>query len=431
MQPSSSLLIIARANVQALAFRNRFLYMTQSCEASFDTIPPASEPTRPVAHWGAVFAMSLCAFIMVATEFLPVSLLTLMANDLGVSEGAIGQGISISGLFALLTALSISSLAGTLNRRALLLGLTGVMVLSILIVGFASSYIIYMLGRILVGIALGGFWSLSAAAAVRLVPINKVPKALAILNAGNALAMVIAAPMGSYLGSIVGWQGAFLCLAPLATLAFAWQWMTLPSMDAELRKKKLIDIFKHLKQFRILLGFIAASLFFAGQFSLFTYIRPYLETATGVDTVTLSSILLLLGVAGFIGTTIINRFVQASLYLTLGIMSAILAFIAVMLIKFGDSLTAVVVLLGFWGLIATAAPVGWWAWVARSMAHDSEAGGGLMVAFVQLAIGLGSTVGGIMFDYYGYQISFGMSAALLLAAALSVMVLRALESGKY
>lgn len=402
--------------------------MTQSCETSFDTIP--QEPAKPVARWGAVFAMSLCAFVMVAAEFLPVSLLTLMANDLGVSEGAVGQGISISGLFALLTALSISPLAGSLNRRALLLGLAGVMVLSTLMVGFASSYILYMLGRILVGIALGGFWSLSAAAAVRLVPINKVPKALAIFNAGNALAMVIAAPMGSYLGAVVGWRGAFLCLAPLAALAFVWQWLALPSMAAKQRKKKLVDIFKHLKQFRILLGFIAVSLLFAGQFSLFTYIRPYLEMATGVDSVTLSSILLLLGVAGFIGTTIINRFLQASLHLTLCIMPAILAFIAIMLIEFGGNLPAVVVLLGFWGLIATAAPVGWWAWVTRSMAQDAEAGGGLMVAFVQLAIGLGATVGGIMFDHYGYQISFGLSAALLLAAALSVLVLRALESGK-
>lgn len=402
--------------------------MTQSCEASFDTVP--REPAKSVARWGAVFAMSLCAFIMVASEFLPVSLLTLMAHDLGVSEGAIGQGISISGLFALLTALFISSLAGTLNRRVLLLGLTGVMMLSTLMVGFASSYIIYMLGRILVGVALGGFWSLSAAAAVRLVPINKVPKALAIFNAGNALAMVIAAPMGSYLGAIVGWRGAFLCLAPLAMLAFLWQWMALPSMATEQKKKKLVDIFKHLKQFRILLGFIAVSLFFAGQFSLFTYIRPYLETATGVDNATLSSILLLMGVTGFIGTTIINRSLKASLHLTLCIMPAILALIALMLIEFGSNLTAVVALLGFWGLIATAAPVGWWAWVTRSMAQDSEAGGGLMVAFVQLAIGLGSTVGGIMFDHYGYQISFSLSAVLLLAAALSVLVLHALESGK-
>ena len=81
----------------------------------------------------------------------------------------------------------------------------------------------------LVGVALGGFWSLSAAAAVRLVPGPQVPKALAIFNAGNALAMVLAAPLGSYLGSVIGWRGAFLCVAPIAALALLWQLLSLPS----------------------------------------------------------------------------------------------------------------------------------------------------------------------------------------------------------
>ncbi|KAA1173984.1 MFS transporter [Marinobacter salinexigens] len=398
--------------------------MNQSCETPSGAAISHQDQTAPTAQWSAVLAMSLCAFAMVASEFLPVSLLTLMAEDLHVSEGAIGQGISISGFFALITALTISSLAGNLDRRMLLLGLTGLMVVSALTVGFAHSYSVYMTGRILVGVALGGFWSLSAAAAVRLVPADQVAKALAIFNAGNALAMVIAAPLGSYLGSLIGWRGAFLFLVPVTLLAFAWQWISLPSMEGNQTQKKLADIFGHLKQLKILLGFIAASLFFAGQFSLFTYIRPYLETAAGIDAQTLSSILLLMGVAGFIGTTIINRFLKAGLYLTLSFMPAVLAAIAVLLIEFGGSLTTVIVLLGFWGFIATAAPVGWWAWVAEAMNHDPEAGGGLMVAFVQLAIGLGSTVGGIMFDHYGYELAFGVSALLLLATSLAVWGLR-------
>ena len=79
---------------------------------------------RSPSHWPGVFAMSLCAFALVASEFMPVSLLTPMASDLQVSEGMAGQGIAISGVFALLTSLSISTLAGALNRKTLLLGLT-------------------------------------------------------------------------------------------------------------------------------------------------------------------------------------------------------------------------------------------------------------------------------------------------------------------
>ncbi len=279
----------------------------------------------------------------------------------------------------------------------------------------------YMCGRILVGIALGGFWSLSASAAARLVPIEEVPKALAIFNAGNALAMVIAAPLGSYLGSIVGWRGAFLCLVPVTLLILAWQWFSLPAMTTDQQKRKLLDIFKHLRHHPVLLGYMAITFFFAGQFALFTYIRPFLESATGVSAEELSILLLLLGVCGFIGTTVINRFLQQRFLLTLAVMPLILAVTAVLLIALGEHFYAVTALICLWGFVATAAPVGWWAWVTRAMSHDSEAGGGLMVAFVQLAIGLGSTIGGLVFDLYGFQNAFGLSAALLTTSCLLVL----------
>jgi len=101
------------------------------------------------------------------------------------------------------------------------------------VVALAPNYLIYMLGRALIGVVIGGFWSLSAATAMRLVPVAKLPRALAIFNGGNALAMVIAAPLGAYLGSVMGWRGAFFCLVPLATVALVWQWISLPDMPAQ------------------------------------------------------------------------------------------------------------------------------------------------------------------------------------------------------
>lgn len=173
---------------------------------------PRSSSDTPLhnerAYWSGVFAMTLCVFTLIASEFMPVSLLTPISADLAVSEGLVGQGIAISGLFAVLTSLSISTLAGAANRKILLLGMTALMALSGAIIALAPSYFIYMAGRALIGIAIGGFWSLSAATAIRLVPQHRVPRALAIFNGGNALATVIAAPLGSYLGSVIGWRGA-------------------------------------------------------------------------------------------------------------------------------------------------------------------------------------------------------------------------------
>ena len=367
-------------------------------------------------HWGGVFAMTLCVFTLIASEFMPVSLLTPMAADLHVSEGAAGYGIAISGAFAVLTSLSISALARRMGRKTLLLSLTGLMAVSGAVVALAPNYFVYMVGRALIGVVIGGFWSMSAATAMRLVPAAQVPRALAVFNGGNAMATVIAAPLGSYLGSVFGWRGAFLCLIPVAAIALAWQWISLPAMTA-VRGNKSSNVFRLLKHRSVALGMAACGAFFMGQFALFTYVRPFLETAAHVNVSTLSLILLGIGVAGFIGTAMIGTFLKRGVYRALIVIPVLMAAIALVLIPFGAWVSAAAILLALWGLLATAAPVGWWSWIADTVPEDAEAGGGLMVAVVQLAIALGSTAGGMLFDSSGYPSTFMASAAVLLVGA--------------
>lgn len=385
------------------------------------SLTATAEGERP-AHWEGVFAMTLCIFALIASEFMPVSLLTPMAADLHVTKGMAGQGIAISGAFAVLTSLSISALAGSMNRKSLLLVLTMLMAVSGACVGMAPNYEIYMLGRALIGVVIGGFWSMSAATAMRLVPTDHVPRALAIFNSGNALATVVAAPLGSYLGAVIGWRGAFYCLVPVALIAAAWQWISLPSMRPEAKAVETGNVFKVLKSRSVALGMTACGAFFMGQFALFTYVRPFLETVTHVGASTLPLVLLVIGVAGFIGTVAIGSVLKHGLYKTLVAIPILMAVIALTLIPFGAWLTPVAMLLGLWGLTATAAPVGWWSWMAQTMPNDAEAGGGLMVAVVQLAIALGSTVGGVLFDHRGFESTFVASAVvLMIAAVLAVM----------
>lgn len=393
-------------------------------------VTDATLDNHETAHWGGVFAMSMCVFALIASEFMPVSLLTPIATDLDISEGSAGQGIAISGAFAVVTSLFISSLAGRMNRKALLLLLTGIMGLSGAVVALAPNYFTYMLGRALIGVVVGGFWSMSAATAMRLVPADQVPRALAVFNGGNALATVVAAPLGSYLGSIVGWRGAFLCLVPVALVALIWQWNSLPSMPSGNHKVRPLHVFTLLKHPVVPLGMLAVGAFFMGQFTLFTYLRPFLETVTQVDVSTLSLVLLVIGVMGFIGTLLISAVLRRGLYPALIGIPILMAVIALALTQFGHATGIVVLLLGAWGLIATAAPVGWWSWVPKTFPENAEAGGGLMVAVVQLSIAVGSTLGGVLFDASGYRSTFLASMALLLGAALlAFMTSRSQTSG--
>jgi DHA1 family purine ribonucleoside efflux pump-like MFS transporter len=104
------------------------------------------------------------------------------------------------------------------------------------------------------------------------------------------------------------------------------------------------------------------------------------------------------------------------------ILSSLLMLTALAVIAFGHSLAAMFMLLGIWGLLATSAPVGWWAWLSQTLPHDAEAGGGLMVALIQLAITLGASVGGFFFDGYGYKSTFLLSAIMFGGAALMAYV---------
>lgn len=379
-----------------------------------------SKPAQPAA-WGAVMAMSLAAFALVASEFMPVSLLTPLAAELRITEGRAGQSIAISGAFALVTSLLLGTVVGRLDRKVLLLGLTFLMIVSGTVAAFAPNYLLFMVGRALIGVAIGGFWSLSAATVMRLVPARDVPRALAILNGGNALATVIAAPAGSYLGAIIGWRGAFFCLVPVAAIALAWLMFSLPALRANASAASG-GIPRLLKRPAVVIGMAAVSLLFMGQFALFTYLRPFLESVTGVGATTLSLMLLVLGVAGFVGTTLIGAVLKDRLYPVLIAMPLVMAVVAAALVVFGHSAAAVTLLLAVWGLVGTSAPVGWWTWLAQTLPHDAEAGGGLMVAVIQLAIMLGATLGGLLFDACGYRATFQLSAGLLVAAAVLALL---------
>ncbi|MEZ1314449.1 MFS transporter [Pseudomonas fluorescens] len=384
---------------------------------------------HPRQSWGAVFAMSLAAFVLVASEFMPVSLLTPIAADLHVTEGQTGQGIAMSGLFALITSLLIASVAARVKRKPLLLSLTLLMIVSGTVAAFAPNYTTFMLGRALIGIAIGGFWSLSAATAMRLVAEDQVTRAMAIVNGGNALATVIAAPLGSFLGALIGWRGAFFCIVPVAILAGLWLLISLPTMKNTASAGNA-NALRLMKRVPVALGMVAVSVFFMGQFMLFTYLRPFLETVTHVSVSMLSLMLLVLGLAGLAGTFLIEAFLKVGLHRTLIVIPVLMAMIALALVSFGSSAITTTVLLGIWGLVATAAPVGWWTWLAKTLPDDAEAGGGLMVAIVQLAIASGATVGGLVFDFSGYRATFELSALLLgVAAVLACLSARAALRG--
>src|ERR1700709_1618436 len=122
-----------------------------NAHATYELEGDQDEAASRAGGWGAVLALTLCVATLIASEFMPVSLLTPIASDLHLTEGQAGQAIAVSGLFAVLTSLFIAGATARVDRRTLLLSLTVLMLLSGLVVAFAPNYATFMVGRALVG----------------------------------------------------------------------------------------------------------------------------------------------------------------------------------------------------------------------------------------------------------------------------------------
>ncbi|OBV38880.1 MFS transporter [Janthinobacterium psychrotolerans] len=372
--------------------------------------------------WSAVGAMTMCVALLIAAEFMPVSLLTPIARDLGATQGMAGQAIAVSGLFAVATSLLIPAVARRHDRRHVLIALTWTMLASLVLIAMAPDFTVLMLARALLGVTIGGFWALSTATVMRLVPGELLPKALGLMYTGNAVAAALAAPMGSYFGAIIGWRATFWTLVPLVLINLLWQAASLPSLpplppDAS---KATTSVLGLLKRRHVALAMAGAMLSFGGAFTSFTYFRPFLETYTQASVPQMSMLLLGLGVAGFAGTYGATLLLGRHLYPLLRWLPLALGLVTVLLLGVGHHLWVTAIALAAWGALNAAIPVAWSTWLTRGVRDAPESGGGLMVAAIQLSIMAGAALGGLLLDHFYITATLLGGAALLAMACLLV-----------
>lgn len=384
----------------------------------------ASFQTGP-AHWAAVFSLFMGVTSLIAAEFIPVSLLTLISADLSITEGMAGQTVTAVGIFAVFTSLLLSPLTQRTDRRMVLLTLSLLLILSNLLVGLAPNYPILLIGRGMLGICVGGFWSMASAVTLQLVPTKDVPRALSIVYAGVSVATILSLPLASYLGQLLGWRNVFLLAAGLGGIAFIWQFFTLPSIPAQPGSafRNMIGLFR---ETWILSGMGATIFSYGGYHIFFTYLRPFLEQNLALAPDSLAGMLLLFGVMNCLGTfcagMILSRHFRAVL---IGIHVALAATAGFLFLKLGQIPGSMVLVL-IWGFIFGFIPVSWSTWITRTLADRAELAGGISVAAIQFSIGLAAAAGGLTFDTLGMDgiflaaMGFLSLAALLAGASLSL-----------
>lgn len=361
----------------------------------------------------------MCVALLIASEFMPISLLTPIAHDLSATDGMAGQAISISGLFAVLTSLVIATVSSRFDRRQVLIVLTATMLASLALIALAPNFAVLMAARALLGVTIGGFWSLATATIMLLVPTESVPKAVGVMYMGNAVATAVAAPIGSYLGGIIGWRGVFWALVPLVAANLVWLWVSIPALAprGSVPLKRVLGL---LRRRNVLVAMVGLMLTFGGAFAMFTYLRPFLEATTRATLPQVSLLLLGLGVAGFAGTYAASALIARQLYTLLWGLPVALAAVTLTIVLAGHVVWVMAILLFTWGALNSAVPVAWFNWLTIGIRDEPDGGGGLMVAAIQLAIMLGAALGGIVVDHVSVAATFLAATAVLVLAAMII-----------
>lgn len=357
---------------------------------------------------------------LIAAEFIPISLLTPIAQDLSITEGMAGQTVTAVGVFAVLASLLLAPLTRNIDRRLVLLTFSVLLILSNILVAVAATYPVLLIGRGILGICVGGFWSMASAVTLQLVPARDVPKALSIVYAGVSVATIISLPLASWLGHLLGWRAVFLLAAGLGGAALLWQWQALPALPAG-QGSSFRNMFVLCRQKWVMTGIGATVLSYGGYHVFFTYLRPFLEHDLGLLSDTLAFTLLLFGVANCAGTFIAGALLgncfRPTMYaipLALTVTAGLLFLTTGSTFGVGNAWGAWLAVV--WGFIFGFIPVGWSTWIARTLADKAELAGGLSVAAIQFAIGLAAAVGGVTFDTHGIGGIFIIAASLLVLA---------------
>lgn len=229
------------------------------------------------------------------------------------------------------------------------------------------------------------------------------------------MAAALAAPIGSYLGETIGWRGVFWVMVPLAVVTLIWQIITLPKLPTETAQnfQTLINI---ARRPHFALGLISLIFIFGSAFSMFTYLRPFLEQVTGVSPMLFSALLLILGCSGFLGTWIGGRVVGDKVQGLLISPPLVMGGATLVLTLLGTSLPIVIIALVVWGAMNTVISIIWFAWMSQNVPDAPEVGGSLMVAVIQLSIMLGAVIGGILLDTWSIYATFIGSIVLAIIA---------------
>ncbi|TKI04490.1 MFS transporter [Martelella alba] len=364
-----------------------------------------------------LLVLMLGAFVSQTTEYLPIGLLTRIADDLQVNPAEVGILVTGYAWIITLTVIPITLLTNHIDRRPLFLVLLGIITLCNGLALFTHTWGLLMALRIVAALGHGVFWSSLASYAVRIAPDMPASRATAWVFSGISLSIVGGVPLATALGQAFDWQQGFAVFGACGLLILIMGYFWLPSVKINARGGASFPR----RNWPLYGAALATLLIITAHFNGYTYITPLAANTLGLHGVLLPLALLVFGLAGAAGTLLAGWLSPRPIRLAAGSAAAIV--VSQLLMLWLARYPGVPwLVMAMWGAAIAMLIIGLQSWVIELAPEQAEAASALYVMTFNIGIGAGAMSGGVWMDHFGAGMLLRMGSGLGVVALCSFLL---------
>lgn len=368
-------------------------------------------------EWLPLIGMTISAFLVNTSEFMPIGLLTDISKDFNITAAQAGVMITAYSWTVTLLSLPLMLVACKIKPKKLLLGTLTVFavcqVLSVISIGFPF----LVASRIGVACAHSIFWSIASPFAVRVVSKDHQAKALSAIVTGTAFAMVLGMPLGRMIGLQIGWRMTFLCVGVISMIVIAYLLFVFPKIEnsESFSVSQLPELFKNSK---LMIIYMITFLFATGYYTAYSYVEPFLQKVAGFPSNLVTITLMLFGIAGLLGSYLFSKFYEDHHFVFVQIV--LFGFVGALAILYPASINMYTIILvcAIWGIASMAFQVCFQAEIIGCVSTAaSSVAMAIFSAIFNLGIGSGTGLGGMVYTNISLKYVGFVGAMIVLIAA--------------